>query len=117
MTGRAGKAAGAKGETCLAAFAALVTVALASLLPPPEFAEVTLRGALSEAKLLRLIHLVYDVRRDDRPLRRVAGKPGEFDKLRKFYEERREWSSLRVICDDATTADVLKKLGFNSQLK
>lgn len=92
------------------------TVPLESLLPVPEFAEVTLSGALSEAKLLRLIHLVYDVRRDDRPLRRVAGKPGEFDKLRKFYEERREWSSLRVICDDAATADVLKKLGFNSQL-
>nr|WP_274387328.1 4-phosphoerythronate dehydrogenase PdxB [Rahnella ecdela] len=92
------------------------TVPLESLLPAPEFAEVTLSGALSEAKLLRLIHLVYDVRRDDRPLRRVAGKPGEFDKLRKFYEERREWSSLRVICDDAATADVLKKLGFNSQL-
>jgi len=54
------------------------------------------------------------VRRDDRPLRRVAGKPGEFDKLRKFYEERREWSSLRVVCDDPATADVLKKLGFNS---
>ncbi|WP_047608458.1 4-phosphoerythronate dehydrogenase PdxB [Rahnella aquatilis] len=93
------------------------TVPLESLLPAPEFAEVTLSGALSEARLLRLIHLVYDVRRDDRPLRRVAGKPGEFDKLRKFYEERREWSSLRVICDDAATADVLKKLGFNSQLK
>nr|WP_274384023.1 4-phosphoerythronate dehydrogenase PdxB [Rahnella perminowiae] len=92
------------------------TVPLESLLPAPEFAEVTLGGALSEAKLLRLIHLVYDVRRDDRPLRRVAGKPGEFDKLRKFYEERREWSSLRVICDDAATAGVLKKLGFNSQL-
>ena len=91
------------------------TVALASLLPPPEFAEVTLRGALSEAKLLRLIHLVYDVRRDDRPLRRVAGKAGEFDKLRKFYEERREWSSLRVICDDPATAEMLKKLGFTTQ--
>jgi erythronate-4-phosphate dehydrogenase len=90
------------------------TVPLESLLPAPEFAEVMLSGALSEAKLLRLIHLVYDVRRDDRPLRHVAGKPGEFDKLRKFYEERREWSSLRVICDDAATADVLKKLGFNS---
>jgi len=91
------------------------TVALASLLPPPEFAEVTLRGALSEAKLLRLIHLVYDVRRDDRPLRRVAGKAGEFDKLRKFYEERREWSALRVICDDPATAEMLKKLGFTTQ--
>ncbi len=42
-------------------------------------------------------------------------KPGEFDKLRKFYEERREWSSLRVICDDPATAEMLKKLGFTTQ--
>lgn len=89
-------------------------VTLDELLPAPEFSEVTLHGELNDAKLLRLIHLVYDVRRDDVPLRRVAGKPGEFDKLRKFYEERREWSSLRVICDNQTTAYLLKKLGFNS---
>jgi len=91
-------------------------VPLDTLLPPPEFAEVTLRGELSEAKLLRLIHLVYDVRRDDAPLRRVAAIAGEFDRLRKFYEERREWSSLRVNCDNQATAELLQQLGFNSQL-
>jgi erythronate-4-phosphate dehydrogenase len=31
------------------------------------------------------VHLVYDVRRDDALLRKVAGIPGEFDKLRKNY--------------------------------
>ena len=51
--------------------------------------------------------LVYDVRRDDAPLRKVAGIPGEFDKLRKNYLERREWSSLYVICDDASAASLL----------
>ena len=91
-------------------------IPLSSLLPAPEFGEVTLRGELSEAKLLRLAHLVYDVRRDDAPLRRVAGKSGEFDRLRKFYEERREWSSLRVHCDNQATADLLNKLGFNSDV-
>ncbi|MFZ4831585.1 4-phosphoerythronate dehydrogenase PdxB [Rouxiella sp. Mn2063] len=91
-------------------------VPLDTLLPPPEFAEVTLRGELSEAKLLRLIHLVYDVRRDDAPLRRVAAIAGEFDRLRKFYEERREWSSLRVNCDNQATVELLQQLGFTSQL-
>ncbi len=73
--------------------------------------------------LKRLVHLVYDVRRDDAPLRKVAGIPGEFDKLRKNYlerrewsslYERREWSSLYVICDDASAASLLCKLGFNA---
>ncbi|EOL9020909.1 4-phosphoerythronate dehydrogenase PdxB [Cronobacter dublinensis] len=89
-------------------------VALATLLPPPEFGRVTFQGPLDQAALKRLVHLVYDVRRDDAPLRRVAGVPGEFDKLRKNYQERREWSSLYVQCDDAAAAELLQKLGFNA---
>ncbi|EOI3551381.1 4-phosphoerythronate dehydrogenase PdxB [Cronobacter turicensis] len=89
-------------------------VALATLLPPPEFGRVTLQGPLDQATLKRLVHLVYDVRRDDAPLRRVAGIPGEFDKLRKNYQERREWSSLYVQCDDEAAAGLLQKLGFNA---
>ncbi|EKY3194947.1 4-phosphoerythronate dehydrogenase PdxB [Cronobacter turicensis] len=89
-------------------------VALATLLPPPEFGRVTLQGPLDQATLKRLVHLVYDVRRDDAPLRRVAGVPGEFDKLRKNYQERREWSSLYVQCDDEAAAALLQKLGFNA---
>lgn len=89
-------------------------VALDTLLPPPEFGRITLHGKLCQPTLKRLVHLVYDVRRDDAPLRKVAGIPGEFDKLRKNYLERREWSSLYVQCDDADAATVLKKLGFNA---
>lgn len=89
-------------------------VALATLLPPPEFGRITLQGPLDQATLKRLVHLVYDVRRDDAPLRRVAGIPGEFDKLRKNYQERREWSSLYVQCDDEAAAALLQKLGFNA---
>lgn len=96
-------------------------VPLASLLPAPDFGELTLNGDLSrtldEGVLLRLMHLVYDVRRDDAPLRRVAGQPGEFDKLRKFYQERREWSSLCIHCDDEATATLLTRLGFTARLK
>lgn len=59
-------------------------VALDTLLPAPEFGRITLHGPLDEATLKRLVHLVYDVRRDDALLRKVAGIPGEFDKLRKI---------------------------------
>ncbi|WP_145587833.1 4-phosphoerythronate dehydrogenase PdxB [Yersinia rochesterensis] len=90
------------------------SVELASLLPPPEFSQLRLNGELDEGKLKRLMHLVYDVRRDDAPLRRVAGLPGEFDRLRKHYQERREWSSLCVQCDDAASAELLQKLGFST---
>ncbi|HCD7251181.1 TPA: 4-phosphoerythronate dehydrogenase PdxB [Citrobacter farmeri] len=89
-------------------------VALDTLLPAPEFGRITLHGPLDQPALKRLVHLVYDVRRDDAPLRNVAGIPGEFDKLRKNYLERREWSSLYVMCDDADAAALLCKLGFNA---
>ena len=90
------------------------TVPLDSLLPAPEFGSVTLHGDLDQATLKRLVHLVYDVRRDDAPLRHVAAIPGEFDRLRKNYQERREWSSLQVLCDTPATAELLTKLGFNA---
>ena len=92
-------------------------VPLDTLLPPAEFGSITLRGELDQPTLKRLVHLVYDVRRDDAPLRQVAAIPGEFDRLRKTYQERREWSSLQVVCDNAATAALLVKLGFNAILQ
>ena len=92
-------------------------VPLDTLLPPAEFGTITLSGELDQPTLKRLVHLVYDVRRDDAPLRRVAAIPGEFDRLRKNYQERREWSSLQVVCDNAATAALLVKLGFNAILQ
>ncbi|MBZ2398499.1 4-phosphoerythronate dehydrogenase PdxB [Erwinia amylovora] len=89
-------------------------VALDTLLPAPEFGCITLSGELCQATLKRLVHLVYDVRRDDAPLRRGAAITGEFDRLRKNYHQRREWSSLRVECDNAATATLLNRLGFNA---
>lgn len=91
-------------------------VSLSELLPAPEFSSVTLNGPLDQPTLKRLAHLVYDVRRDDAPLRKGAAKPGEFDRLRKEYEERREWSSLEVICNDAGTVSLLEALGFCARL-
>ncbi len=92
-------------------------VALDTLLPRPEFGTLTLHGKLDQPTLKRLVHLVYDVRRDDAPLRKVAAQPGEFDRLRKQYVERREWSSLQVICDEAESAALLNQLGFSATLQ
>ncbi len=91
-------------------------IALSSLLPTPEISALTFQGKLSQSQLKRLVHLVYDVRRDDAALREVAAIPGEFDKLRKHYQERREWSSLNIGCDDAQVASQLSALGFNAHL-
>ncbi|WLS80904.1 4-phosphoerythronate dehydrogenase PdxB [Erwinia pyri] len=89
-------------------------VPLETLLPAPEFGRITLHGELDQPTLKRLVHLVYDVRRDDAPLRAVAAVPGEFDRLRKNYLERREWSSLQVACDSEQAASLLAQLGFNA---
>lgn len=89
-------------------------IALDTLLPVPEFGRITLHGELDQPTLKRLVHLVYDVRRDDALLRKAAAIPGEFDRLRKNYLERREWSSLLVQCDSEQASALLLKLGFNA---
>ncbi len=91
-------------------------VALSTLLPAPDIGRITLQGELDQATLKRLVHLVYDVRRDDALLRHVAAQPGEFDRLRKQYQERREWSSLEVLCDNPDAAELLQRLGFDARL-
>ncbi len=90
-------------------------VELSSLLPVPEFSKIVFHGELDENRLKRLIHLVYDVRRDDAPLRRVAAQKGAFDRLRKQYQERREWSSLLIQCDSLQSEMLLRHLGFTTE--
>lgn len=87
---------------------------LKQLLPTPEISEVTVTGEFNEAMLKRLAHLVYDVRCDDALLRQHVGIAGGFDRLRKQYHERREWSSLQVNCSHQNTAERLSQLGFNA---
>ncbi|MDR0219012.1 MAG: 4-phosphoerythronate dehydrogenase PdxB [Enterobacteriaceae bacterium] len=87
---------------------------LSALLPEPDVSQVTVRGEITQSILKRLIHLVYDVRRDDAPLRQVAGQHGAFDQLRKNYPDRREWSSLKVHCDSENSVQLLSRMGFNA---
>ncbi|WP_044104556.1 4-phosphoerythronate dehydrogenase [secondary endosymbiont of Ctenarytaina eucalypti] len=82
-----------------------------AILLPSAMRSIHLHGDIDEAALLLLANLVYDVRHDDVQLRRMASLPGAFDRLRKQYDQRREWSSLCVKTD--TSTDMLCQLGFS----
>jgi len=84
---------------------------LADFLPTPAVTSVTLQNTFSEANLAQLIHLVYDVRRDDGILRANLTQQG-FDSLRKNYPIRREYSTVSVT-GAADKAACLAGLGFN----
>lgn len=88
------------------------TIDLNSLLLLADFSRIQLNAQINESRLKQLMHLVYDVRRDDALLRKKASIKGGFDHLRKHYQQRREWSSFCVESDDLESRALLQKLGF-----
>jgi erythronate-4-phosphate dehydrogenase len=87
------------------------TKQLTDFLPVPSVTHVSLQNTFSEADLGQLIHLVYDVRRDDGILRNNLNQRG-FDTLRKTYPVRREFSTV-TITGAGKYATLLADLGFN----
>lgn len=83
---------------------------LQALLPAPEVRELTPGQATDQALIKQLVHLIYDVRRDDARFRNRIDLPGSFDEQRKHYPERRELSSL-LVCGPFAS-DRLARLGF-----
>ncbi|WP_392343368.1 4-phosphoerythronate dehydrogenase [Pseudoalteromonas prydzensis] len=83
---------------------------LADFLPVPAITHVTLQETFSVADLGQLLHLVYDVRRDDGILRRNLATDG-FDSLRKNYPIRREFSTVNITGAKHNKA-LLSGLGF-----
>ena len=83
---------------------------LQALLPAPEVRELTPGQATDQALIKQLVHLIYDVRRDDARFRNRIDLPGSFDEQRKHYPERRELSSLQV--SGPFASDRLARLGF-----
>lgn len=71
-------------------------VLLPDLLPAAAINRVALGAEANPDLIRRLVHLVYDVRRDDALFRAHYSDAASFDWLRKNYPERREWSSLTV---------------------
>ncbi|MGY3896438.1 4-phosphoerythronate dehydrogenase [Aeromonas enterica] len=86
---------------------------LQSLLPAPEVRALTPGQPVDQALIKQLVHLIYDVRRDDARFRNRIELPGSFDEQRKHYPERRELSSLHVCGPFA--GDTLARLGFGIQ--
>ncbi|WP_339009703.1 4-phosphoerythronate dehydrogenase [Aeromonas popoffii] len=86
---------------------------LQSLLPVPEVRALTPGQPADQALIKQLVHLIYDVRRDDARFRNRIEVPASFDEQRKHYPERRELSSLQVCGPFA--GDTLARLGFGIQ--
>lgn len=102
-------------EACCQALDVDQSKTLEDFLPEPSMREVTVND---EVTALDLIRLRYDPYRDDRDLRRTLSgdelqRAADFDRLRKQYPQRREFSSLTVSgVADATLTAQLKALGF-----
>ncbi|MBH0071476.1 4-phosphoerythronate dehydrogenase [Pseudoalteromonas sp. NZS127] len=86
------------------------TKSLDEFLPVPAITQATLGQSFNEADIARLVHLIYDVRRDDGILLRDLANNG-FDSLRKNYPVRREFSTL-IIQGDSSQLAALAQLGF-----
>ncbi|TMO53218.1 4-phosphoerythronate dehydrogenase [Pseudoalteromonas phenolica] len=84
---------------------------LSDFLPNPVITEVTLQENFTQGDLGRLVHLVYDLRRDDGILRKSLSEKG-FDHLRKSYPVRREFSTVTVKNNGSQFAEQLATLGF-----
>lgn len=102
-------------EACCKALAVEQTKTLEDFLPEPSMREVAVNDQVTA---LDLIRLRYDPYRDDRDLRRTLSgneelRAADFDRLRKQYPQRREFSSLTVSgVANATLTAQLKALGF-----
>ncbi|NQZ06916.1 MAG: 4-phosphoerythronate dehydrogenase [Algicola sp.] len=102
-------------------------LSLERLLPPSDMTSISLgnagqsmvEGVTGSVKtpqpdydaINRVIHLIYDVRRDDAIFRQHIHKNG-FDWIRKTYPVRREFSALAVFSQQQHTFNTLINLGF-----
>ncbi|PCK33203.1 4-phosphoerythronate dehydrogenase [Pseudoalteromonas piscicida] len=82
-------------------------------LAQPSITECLLKSTASEQDIIRLVHLVYDIRRDDGMMRAQLSSQG-FDALRKAYPVRREFSTIAVN-GDSPISEKLFQLGFSER--
>lgn len=82
------------------------------ILPVPAVSRVDVNQPADQAFAKSLVHLVYDVRRDDAIFRKNIMKAGSFDEMRKNYLERREFSSLRLVNESHYAVESMYQLGF-----
>ncbi|KXF81349.1 4-phosphoerythronate dehydrogenase [Enterovibrio coralii] len=87
-----------------------------SLLPTAPIPHVSLSKKWDTADLMALCQLIYDVRRDDAEFRRemvdLNNQRATFDRLRKNYWDRREYSAITVAGQPDFGLESLANLGF-----
>jgi erythronate-4-phosphate dehydrogenase len=94
-----------------------------NLLPPPYIPEIDLaeKKGNDEDILLDAILEVYDIRRDDREMRKAAAKENkrglEFDRLRKEYPRRREFQYTTLFFNESQKALSQKAKGLGFKIK
>ena len=78
-----------------------------------NISEMKVEQTITTELLKSLVHLIYDVRRDDALFRKKVDEPQGFDDMRKNYPERRELSTLNLTFSDIVKQNLsLKKIGF-----
>lgn len=97
---------------------------LPQMLPEPDLVQVGFsKESVFEEVFPRLVQVAYDIRRDDRALRRAVLRSGNiseaFDLLRKNYPTRREFSSLTVKMrkNDSVNCSKFEAAGFKVKVK
>lgn len=79
----------------------------------PTIRHIKVKKKIDERYLYKLVQCMHNIYCDDVVFRNFVFEPGGFDKLRKFYVNRREWSALCIeTCSDYNYR-VLTDLGFN----
>ncbi|TQF71960.1 4-phosphoerythronate dehydrogenase [Pseudoalteromonas luteoviolacea] len=87
---------------------------LDAFLPIPVVSQCQLNETLSETDYGRIVHLIYDIRRDNGLMRANLESQG-FDVLRKQYPVRREFSTLNISAPHAHQVK-LQQLGFRIEM-
>ncbi|URJ28436.1 4-phosphoerythronate dehydrogenase [Candidatus Blochmannia vicinus (nom. nud.)] len=85
-----------------------------SELEPSVICYLKVQRKIDEMLLNKLIKFVYNIHCDDLLLRQFAAVQGGFDKIRRRYLDRREWSSLCVETDIDYNNEILANLGMNT---
>ncbi|WP_094751939.1 4-phosphoerythronate dehydrogenase [Psychromonas sp. CD1] len=67
-----------------------------NFMPAPLINKVSINGILDESLFKVLMHMIYDVRRDDALFRQRIDQTDGFDTMRRNYQERRELSTLQI---------------------
>ena len=82
----------------------------------PAISNITIGENITQSMLKNLVHLIFDVRRDDALFRQMIDQDDGFDIMRKTYSERRELSTLNVNAP-ALQTELLQSLGFTATME